>query len=72
VCGISSRNAAGIVVGACRLRRGGWLPREDGAQRREIRSTSLAVGLCALCLREAMRDGRIADSERMRQLVPLR
>jgi len=69
VCGLASTNAAGILVAACRLRRGGWMPRQDGEPRRELRGTSLAVGLCAVCLREAMRDGRIARSPLMERLV---
>jgi hypothetical protein len=66
VCGIAPDNTAGVFVGSMVLSRGAYVAPRAGAKARYMRAAALSVGLCEICLHDAMRDGRIYRSENLR------
>jgi hypothetical protein len=66
VCGIRPDNSAGVFVGACTIAQGQYVRPADGAKSRYMRAASLSVGLCAACLDDAQRDGRVYASRNLR------
>lgn len=66
VCGLSPDNDARIFVGVCVLSRGSYVAPPGGGKSRYMRAAALSAGLCALCLDDAMCDGRIYRSANLR------
>ena len=66
VCGLAPDNTAGIHVAAVCISRGSYVRRQPGEKARRMIAASLSVGLCELCLDDAMRDGRVYASRNLR------